>query len=201
MRRVITVPAVAAESTSRPVPAAGAPSGAATAMAADAPPAASSPDTLDESTVEALRPRTWGDCLEAGWGDGEPCPWVGCTMHLLLDVSDSTWRGEGLVLNVRRRQRGRLPVIRPRTEDEVDAFVDQAVGELFAMGHTCAMRGGGPLSIEQLAERLRLGRTSAGHRLQRALCTVRAQGVDLEAEVEGVRSGRERRGSGSGSGV
>lgn len=196
MRRVITVPAVAAACTSPPARAAVVPSDAATDTAGAAPPGPSSQDTLDESTVEALRPRTWGDCLEAGWGDGEPCPWVGCTMHLLLDVSDSTWRGEGLVLNVQRRRRGRLRVIRPRTEDEVDAFVDQAVGELFTMEHTCARRCG-PLSIAQLGRALRITEEPARQLVKRALVELRGQGVDLEAEVERAR---ERRGSGSGSG-
>lgn len=32
---------------------------------------------------DALRPRTFGDCLRDGWGDdGTPCPWVSCAHHL-----------------------------------------------------------------------------------------------------------------------
>lgn len=33
--------------------------------------------------LDALAPKTWGDCLRDGWGaDGTPCPWVRCGHHL-----------------------------------------------------------------------------------------------------------------------
>lgn len=44
--------------------------------------------------VEALgglpeRPRTYGDCERAGLGLLRPCPWVGCSQHLALDVTET----------------------------------------------------------------------------------------------------------------
>lgn len=47
------------------------------------------PDPLSDERIEAMRPRTYGDCLREGWGyegGGErprtPCPWLGCKHHL-----------------------------------------------------------------------------------------------------------------------
>lgn len=34
------------------------------------------------------RPRTFGECLEEGYGDACACPFVGCKHHLYLDVTE-----------------------------------------------------------------------------------------------------------------
>ena len=44
--------------------------------------------------IEALgglpeRPRTYGDCEREGLGLLRPCPWVGCSQHLALDVTET----------------------------------------------------------------------------------------------------------------
>lgn len=41
--------------------------------------------------VDYQRPRTWGECVDAGYGtDGSPCPFVSCKHHLYLDVNEAT---------------------------------------------------------------------------------------------------------------
>lgn len=35
------------------------------------------------------RPRTYGDCEREGLGLPRPCPWVGCSQHLALDVTET----------------------------------------------------------------------------------------------------------------
>jgi len=36
--------------------------------------------------VEKVRPRTWGECKEKGWGNTRPCPFIGCRYHLYADI-------------------------------------------------------------------------------------------------------------------
>lgn len=35
------------------------------------------------------RPRTYGDCEREGLGLLRPCPWVGCSQHLAIDVTET----------------------------------------------------------------------------------------------------------------
>lgn len=40
------------------------------------------------SSIDEVRPHTYGDCLERDLGgEGQPCPWVGCKHHLAVDVT------------------------------------------------------------------------------------------------------------------
>ena len=73
---------------------------------------------------DKLRPRTWGDCLRDGWGDGVPCPWVGCVHHLVWARSTSNDEGRGIVAEPGD----------PRTVDRVEQL------EIDALTHTCALR-------------------------------------------------------------
>jgi hypothetical protein len=184
MRRVISLEVVraAATSTSPPVASAAARSGAATATAVAPLAAASSSSTSASDTAAATRPRTWGECLAMGWGDGSPCPWVGCRKHLLLEVRDATSRGQGLQLQGQRgfHGRGGPRVSRPSTQAELDTFADQAVEVLEGMTSTCALRSRAVTNDELGAS---LGMTGEGAR--RAL---RSASRSYEAEG-GTREG------------
>lgn len=129
------------------------------------------------------RPRTWGDCVREGWGDGEPCPWVGCSKHLLLDIRDREY-GQGIRLNVPQRRKGAPSIVVPRTDEEADAFADLAVAELEQREHTCSVRVAlrGMHSYEQLGRIL--GVTGEGARLacKRAL---EGAGISLDDEDDG----------------
>ena len=50
-------------------------------------------ESTDSSEVKKLldmiRPKTYEDCLEVGWGTKEnPCPFVGCKNHLFLEINE-----------------------------------------------------------------------------------------------------------------
>lgn len=138
------------------------------------PPPAPAPDTCDEPTP-ADRPRTWGDCLRDGWGVDEPCPWVGCRYHLLLEVRRSG-QGQGLRLH------GGRAVYRPRTEDQVDELVERAVDRLSAMPATCALRvaaAGATTSFRRLGEVLGVEASNACRAAQAATAQLAAAGIDL----------------------
>jgi hypothetical protein len=163
------------------------PSERATPTVGGAPPADTSQTTFDERMPEVLapRPRTWGDCLREGWGDGQPCPWVSCAHHLLVEVAHSEKRGQGLRLMVVQDGWTRPKVSRPATQHGVDAFADRAVEALARRRDSCELR---------VAERVRLaGRVLPLRRLAAALgVNVRQALADLRAAQLAARSGARR---------
>ena len=73
------------------------------------------------------RPRTWGQCVEAGLGTREfPCPFVGCRHHLAIDAALSKLR-EG-------RKNHKLGIDDPETLDALDAL------DLDTLVATCSLR-------------------------------------------------------------
>lgn len=191
MRRVISLPVVgsaAARSASPGARSADAPSDAAPCTEAARAPAPSSTHTLDESTVEATRPRTWGDCLREGWGVGAPCPWVGCRKHLLLELHEDRRLGYGLSLNG-LGGRGSPHVSRPTTQHELDAFNDRALLFLFMMGESCSLRIGtrGAHTVEQVGDYLGMEKPSAHAAIKGAKASLKREGVDLDDPHEAAR--------------
>lgn len=98
---------------------------------------------LDDN--DALRPRTFGDCLRDGWGDdGTPCPWVSCAHHLAWAratsgtiSADADERGRG----------GRAPILEIGDERSTERLAllldddsDDAPWLLEDMLATCALR-------------------------------------------------------------
>lgn len=181
MRRVISLPMVpaAAQSPCRPVESAGDRTELAPGTADDEAPAGSPQGTPDEIMLAALRPRTWGDCLRDGWGVDEPCPWVGCTHHLLLDVRESDKQGQGLRINgVRSRGAGGPKVHRPTTEDAATLMVDEAIAALWALGASCSLRFKGETA--EIAKVMGVSDRLVRYELKRARAELKEHGVDLE---------------------
>jgi hypothetical protein len=137
-------------------------------MEAGRSPAASSPTTFDETTARATRPTTWGGCQEQELGTtANPCPWVSCRYHLLVEVRRSV-TGEALRLNAWQRRRGAPSMLKGwATGRMVDLFVGRAVEELSRMRDTCALRvaervpAGELLTLEELGDVLHLTREGA----------------------------------------
>ena len=92
-------------------------------------------DEDNEWTPPGPRPKTRGDCLPGGMNEARPCPYVGCQHSLYLDVDEDTG---ALKLN----------------------FPDL---EVWQMPYSCALdeadaSGGEGMTLEQVAERMRLTR-------------------------------------------
>lgn len=183
-----------ARSASRAVASAASPSAPATGTVEQGQQEDTSQLTFDGNTPEMLapRPRTWGDCLREGWGDGKPCPWAGCSHHLLLEVVESPKRGQGLRLLVLQERMGHPAVSRPSTQRGMDAFRDRAVDTLFAKRDTCelrvadeAHRSGKPLSMRRIAKALALASSSPPHHtLGEAVEAIRGQAGSLNQEED-----------------
>jgi hypothetical protein len=87
---------------------------------------------------DALRPRTFGDCLRDGWGDdGTPCPWVACAHHLVWARATSGGGGVGSRGIVAEPGEPHAVV---RLELLLDDDSDDAPWLLDEMPHTCALR-------------------------------------------------------------
>lgn len=90
----------------------------------------------DRDEIRALlaipRPRTRGDCL----AEARPCPWVGCSHHLLLEVA--TGRRAGLVLVEPQGRPGRRKhLATSATDAEVERWTDAAVESLAGRLWSC----------------------------------------------------------------
>lgn len=116
--------------------------GDAHSTAVSPPPRPSSIITAGTSTRDPMldvpRPQTRGDCLQ----EARPCPWVGCSMHLLLEVERSEDNAPMLVLNrpsptgQRGRRRG---LASSAGEALVQVWLDDAIDRLLTMPYTCAL--------------------------------------------------------------
>jgi hypothetical protein len=139
--------------------------------------------TLDAHTLAAIRPRTWGDCEREGWGAEGPCPWVGCTQHLLLEVRTSEKKGQGLRIYA-PQGRGAGKVWRPSTEQGVDLMVEHAVSALADRTDSCcAIREGmkGETTLRRIQKLYSMASTHAAEQLlERALGAFEAKGGGLE---------------------
>lgn len=92
--------------------------------------------------LDALRPRTRGDCQDGP----RPCPWVGCRWHLLWERRDLAWlRGVG--------NGSRYVPPRPRTDEELLQVLEQ-------LPETCALdvADRGPLMLAEVGQVLGLVR-------------------------------------------
>lgn len=94
---------------------------------------------------DALRPRTFGDCLRDGWGDdGTPCPWVSCAHHLAWAWAIRGDSGAGATCEPGDE----------RTVDRLEAVLgDGDAWLLDAMPATCALRvAQEPRVLEEIGE-------------------------------------------------
>lgn len=108
--------------------------------------------------MEAMRPKTYGDCDAAGWGlEGQPCPWVSCAMHLALDVDADTG-------NIKEN----FPGV-----------------ELEAMRATCALRVAARegVTLEEVGEYVNLTRERVRQLEGRALATLARLNAGLLAKL------------------
>lgn len=109
-----------------------------------------STSTGAEMEIRALlaipRPRTRAECVDGP----RPCPWVGCSQHLLLEVGatrasrkrlGAAHQSPGLVLNLHRSGGGRrrhLPSSCAAAE-LVRVWIDDALEMLWSMPDSCAL--------------------------------------------------------------
>lgn len=143
--------------------------------------------TLAEPTV--ARPRTWGDCLRAGWGAEEPCPWVSCSHHLLIDLRRSKKGGDGIRLYGVRYE-GAPRVERPTSEQAMEDLAERAIAALWGMGESCALRASERVrSMREIAEVLVVSPELVRQRLVRAALELKSRGIDakeLDAFVDAL---------------
>lgn len=105
--------------------------------------------------LDVPRPVTRGDCQE----EARPCPWVGCSKHLLLEVETSEDDAPMLILNRPRPpgQRGRRPGLASSADEAtVQVWIDDAIDRLVQMEHTCSLdvvdeNPGGISDVDQAA--------------------------------------------------
>lgn len=92
------------------------------------------------------RPKTRSDCLQ----EARPCPWVGCSKHLLLEVTtaratDRRPRGRPTTLRMNaasstRSVAGRRKGLRSNAAAAlVRTWIDAAVEQLSVMPYTCSL--------------------------------------------------------------
>lgn len=136
------------------------------------------------------RPRTRADCLQ----EARPCPWVGCTHHLLLEVEESEGdRAPNLILNRPTHRPGpRRGLPSSAAGLVVDLWIDDAIEQLFRMRRTCELdvldeRGAKshpnalatPLNNKEVAELLHVRKQTIRDQYERARSIVR-DALELE---------------------
>lgn len=124
------------------------------------------------------RPRTFGECQSVGLGTDTPCPFVGCSQHLYLEVDDRFGRSASVKFN--------HPGKEPDELAETCALVVAARGgETYEeIGHLMNLTRERSHKIEEEL----LGLLS-GHRITRSLAGVEDRGEEPEADDgSGARS-------------
>lgn len=130
-------------------------------------------ETVPSDPAQAQRPRSWGECVEAGRGTATPCAFVGCAYHLALDVDAET---------------GTITLRDPGVVHDGDADGVPEI-DVAAMRATCALaeatRGG--ITLEEVGAMLNLTRERVRQLETRALRDARRHLPVLPADAGPTR--------------
>lgn len=106
-----------------------------------------------------------------------PCPWVGCRLHLLLNVG----RDGKLSLNRPKKTPGRRRAVKatPDAQWFFDLWMEHAVDALWEMEYTCALDAAkeGGMTFERIAELFGWNKQNTHHEFGDAISALESAGV------------------------
>jgi hypothetical protein len=124
--------------------------------------------------LKVPRPQTRAECVNGP----RPCPWVACSHHTLLEVTQQGW------VSVKRLGQRKPRALRPSADDQaVTVWTDDVLEELAGNPHSCVLDvadRGALLPLKDVAGVLRITRQAATLPLRRALAKLRGKPEAIE---------------------